>query len=438
MTRDSSPKDLLPHLQDLLKLARGAGASGVELLHTRIVERRMTSSGASASPIEAQEEDVLNGRLFVETGASATFSINANLKGRHPASIEKAIARAKKSSPNPGAGPYERMDINQRGLGLHDPRYATIGQEALDELVEINQSGLETPHSLSYTDRFMNRFFISSTGYHASSTSTFYKLRLQNQVAKWGLPMEELACGRAFSHVGSIPFGRLLDSRIQGLSETGNAPSGPLPLVLPTRVVAWLLNELAPIFAVREAESKHRFLRKLPGGVLGTRILHVVDDPVAPGGVRTRPFDDRGIAPIAVPVIREGVVGNYFLDPKTARSRDIRPTGHFWNGKIRASNLVLRPGNRSRTQMLTEVPLSLELDHLNGQLDLKTGHLDAWGPALILDKGKPVGAVKKIHLNFPISELFSAFKEVASNQLRSHAVDSATVLTLPLDVTTSA
>ena len=92
MTRDSSPKDLLPHLQDLLKLARGAGASGVELLHTRIVERRMTSSGASASPIEAQEEDVLNGRLFVETGASATFSINANLKGRHPASIEKAIA----------------------------------------------------------------------------------------------------------------------------------------------------------------------------------------------------------------------------------------------------------------------------------------------------------------------------------------------------------
>ena len=98
----------------------------------------------------------------------------------------------------------------------------------------------------------------------------------------------------------------------------------------------------------------------------------------------------------------------------------------------------MRPGNRSRTQMLTEVPSALELDSLQGELNLKTGHINAFGPALILEKGKPVGAVSKVQLDLPLPELFMAFKEVASNQLRCSAVDSATVLTQPLKVNVEA
>ena len=307
-------------------------------------------------------------------------------------------------------------------------------QVVKEELVEINASTGKIAHKIQYSDTLRTRLFISSNGFHANSTSTFYKLRLSNTIPGRNLPIEELACGRAFSHVGSIPFGRSLDARMEELSQQGKAPDSPTPLVLPTRVVAWLLNALSPLFYVREGESKHRFFNKLEGGVLGSRVLHVVDDPVAPGGVRTRAFDDRGVAPIAVPVIREGVVGNFYMDPKTARAREIRPTGHYWNGQMRASNLVMRPGNRSRTQMLTEVPLALELDSLTGDLNLKTGQLTATGPALVLEKGKSVGSVKEVRLDLPVTELFLAFKEVASNQLRCSAVDSATVLTQPLPV----
>jgi hypothetical protein len=84
--------------------------------------------------------------------------------------------------------------------------------------------------------------------------------------------------------------------------------------------------------------------------------------------------------------------------------------------------------------MLTEVPLALELDSLTGDLNLKTGQLTATGPALVLEKGKSVGSVKEVRLDLPVTELFLAFKEVASNQLRCSAVDSATVLTQPLPV----
>ena len=434
MTRDDPAKAALPHLQNLLKFALSSGASGAEFLQEGVLRREMSATGTSGSPLQQTHEDTLHGRIFVADGACATFSINATLLGRHEASIEKAIARANRANANPGAGPCERFDIQERGLGLLDPRYASIDDEALEELLELNQSEGPRPHQLHYTDTHRSRFFLSSSGYHASSTSTFYKLRLSNEIPDRNLSVEELACGRAFSHVGSIPFGRTLDARIADLSQPGSVPSQPIALVLPTRVIAWILNALSPLFDVRQGESKHRFFSKLENGVLGSKILHVVDDPVATGGVRTRAFDDRGVAPIAVPVIREGVIGNFFMDPKTARERDIRPTGHYWAGQMRASNLVMRPGNRSRTQMLTEVADALELDSLTGELNLKTGHLKAHGPALVLEKGKAIGAVRKVQLDLAVSELFQSFKEVASNQLRSSAVDSATVLTHPLEV----
>jgi hypothetical protein len=88
--------------------------------------------------------------------------------------------------------------------------------------------------------------------------------------------------------------------------------------------------------------------------------------------------------------------------------------------------------------MLSEVPLALELDHLQGRIDLKTGQIDAQGPALVLEKGKPCGAVRSVSLQMPIASLLGAVKEIASNQMRYGAVDSATVLTEALDISIKA
>jgi predicted Zn-dependent protease len=435
MSQDFTPQDLLPSLNKLIRLARKQGASGIELLHTTLVERQFKATGTQKGPLNRNESRILSGKVYMENGANASFSINADLSGRHPASVEKAVIRAQKAKPDPLAGPAERMDIAERGMGLKDPRYERIDDEALNDLIAINQAGPDVPpHRLNYTDRRLQRFFVSSRETYANSVSTFYKLRLSNTIPGTSTPLHILACGRAFSHVGSIPFGRGLESRMTALSMPCATPTGPIPLVLPTRVMAWLLEQLAPAFDVRSMKGKSNFLSGLPDGILGTRAVHIVDDPAMVGGVRTRAFDDQGVPPMAVPIVSEGRVGNAYFSVEAARSEDVRPTGHFWAGKIRHSNLILRSGNRSRTQMLTEVPLAVEIDHLRGELNLKTGHLTASGPALVLEKGKPQGAVRSVEIDMPLQALLCAVKEIASNQLRHGAVDSATVLTEPLDV----
>jgi len=438
MSKDTAQKDLLPSLNQLVTLARSRGASGIELLHTELIERRVEAHGAERRNQGESKSRVLSGTVFLENGASASFSINADLIGRHPASVEKAVVRAKKAKANPLAGPPERLDINERGLGLKDPRYPRIDDEAIDDLIEVNQASKGTstqPHSLRYMDRKLSRFYLSSRDYYAGSSSTFYKLALSNCIPGTQTPIDVVACGRAFSHVGSIPFGRELESRMLALSSpAAHLPSGPVHLVLPTRVMSWVLNSLAPAFNVELVDAKKSFVTKLENGIIGTRSVHVVDDPAATGGVRTRAFDDRGVPPVAVPIIREGRVGNWYQNVESAREKDVRPTGHTWLGKVRPSNLILRAGNRSRTQMLSEIPMSVEIDHLTGSLDLRTGHLKASGPALLLEKGKAQGSIRRVSLDMPIQTLLSAVKEIASNQLRYGAVDSATVLTEPLDV----
>lgn len=435
MSQESSPQDLLPSLNNLVRLARKQGASGIELLYTATHDRRIKAIGTKIQDQTESESRILSGRVFVGNGASASFSINADLTGRHPASVEKAVVRARKARANPYAGPIEHMDISERGMGLKDPRYTQIDTESFQDLLAINQVGEgNKAHLMEYTDRKLQRFFVSSRDFYANSSSTFYKLCLENTIPGTNTPLHHLACGRAFSHVGSIPFGREIETRMATLSNLCEAPSGPVNLVLPTRVMAWIIEALAPAFDSRYIDNDSVFLKRLPGGILGTRAIHIVDDPGTVGGVRTRAFDDQGVPPMAVPIIREGKVGNAYFSVEAARKANVRPTGHFWMNQIRPSNLVLRPGNRSRTQMLSEVPSSLEIDHLTGTLDLKTGMLNASGPALVLEKGKPQGAVRSVTLNMPIQDLLGAVKEIASNQLRYGAVDSATVVTHPLDV----
>jgi hypothetical protein len=78
--------------------------------------------------------------------------------------------------------------------------------------------------------------------------------------------------------------------------------------------------------------------------------------------------------------------------------------------------------------MLSEVPNSLEIDHFEGKLNPKTGKVKISGPALLLSKGQQNGCAGTVSIELEIWTLFAAIREVASNQERHGAVDSATVL----------
>ena len=205
-------------------------------------------------------------------------------------------------------------------------------------------------------------------------------------------------------------------------------PPGEPALILESRVLAGLLRAIAPAFSAELVERGGSFVSKAPGGKLGNARIHLIDDGGLTGAPYTLAFDDRGVPPMPIPIIREGVLGGLYHTPATARRHNARPTGHQLGGALVPSNLGFRSGNRSRTQMLGEVNLGLALDHFTGKIDLNNGTLDLRGPALVLERGQRRGAVREVRLKTTIIELFTKVIEVASDQERHDGVDCATTL----------
>ena len=226
--------------------------------------------------------------------------------------------------------------------------------------------------------------------------------------------------------MGSLPFGVGVCRRIEAFAQETRLPTEEYRICLPPRVMAVILAALAPGFSA-EAISAGRSWVAAPGNLASHRV-HLIDDGSVPGSPRTLAFDERGVPPMPMPIIREGASAGRYHTPETARVDGVRPTGHFVDGRVRRSNLILRAGNRSRTQMLGELPWAVFLDRLEGTIDPVTGQIDAAGPAHVLERGKRIGYVPSYRLVGDARKLLHSVAEISSDQERHLDVDCATTV----------
>jgi len=433
MANSSSP---LTTISDYLDDARSAGAKAAEFTCVASSGHRVEVRGGRVTNTSAPQGYRLQGWVYLADGRSASFSTESTDQQRARARIATAVQQAKSSDPDPLAGPVERYDITTRGLGTDDVRYPNIAMEDREEVALINEEtctgapGL-TSQGCVYEDRRTIRAYASSRSIQVESASTYYEVQLQARLGDRTLA--HTASARNFANVGSLPFGVDLARRLlalQGSEEVPKValPSVDLPMVMNSRVMSWLIDHIGPAFSQRAVDAGKVFLANHIGQRIASPKVHLMDDAGLHGGLRTYAFDDRGVPPMALPVIREGLQAGLYYDPEAARAKEIRSTGHVINGDLRPGNLILLAGNRSRTQMLSEVPNSICFDHIEGNLNLRTGKLDVSGPAFLLEKGRHIGVIEKVRLKTDIITLLSGVQEVASDQERYEAVDCATAL----------
>ncbi len=432
MSSKTGDHNVLPLLNKWLEAARGNGARGVELLHAASTVHSLALREGRRTIGSPVQQVRLDGAVYLEGGRASRFSLTDPTQGSVDKALTKALRSARKAPKDPLAGPVQRIGISERGLGIEDRRYGMLDDDSRPDVLSLNEdsvanhAGIELV-SIDYQDVRTVRTCTSTAENEATSTDTLYSVRVRVRDSHNGEELEAVSAARHFSHVGSLPFGAELAKRLVALREPGTAPVGPVPLVLESRVAAWILAQLAPAFASDLVANGTSFLAGRPPRLAGPRV-HLIDDPGLHGGLRTLPFDDRGVPPTPVAVIREGLQEGQYHTPETARAHDIRPTGHVRQGVLRPANLVMRPGNRSRTQMLSEVPVALSYDRLEGQLDTSTGRLHCWGPAFVLERGRPKGSLPRVELDVDVVELLLQVQEIAADQERHGHVDCATVL----------
>lgn len=411
-----------PLLLAALDVIRKGGAIAGEVLIT--ATEWLEQTGSHSAPTQGRE---------VSWSVRAWRAGGSTGVGRAPdmaSAVAAALAASASAPPDPHAGPVERQDVHSAGLGTSDRRYSTIEPGDRVELLDLAERAFEKTKEtvrltrLHYRQERTTRSWASTRGTECSETSTRFVLDGTVDVGAGGAFKQVLA-SRHFSDVASLPFGTDLRRRAEPLSRVLAGPPPDRPLVIEPRAMAELARALAPAFA---ADHTGFLARALAGRTTPLRLapplLHMTDDAGLHSGLWTVAFDDRGVTPVPLTLLREGVVGGRYHSPETARAQRAGPTGHVRDGALQPSNLVIRPGARTRNMIHAELGDVLLLDS-PPVVDLDSGRLV--GPARVLSAvaGEPTGC-HQVVFDIDIVSFLAGIVELAADQERHVGVDTST------------
>ncbi|MCB9684746.1 MAG: hypothetical protein H6738_14905 [Alphaproteobacteria bacterium] len=368
------------------------------------------------------------GRLGAATGDPATLD---TLLGR-------ALASA--SAGERGPGPTVRQTGVLGGLGILDRRLDQITDDDRVEIVvqaERDLRGVDrklTSGGFGYRERRTVRRYASSRGTTLEEASSEFEVtgRAGATIDGEQLWLDHHLASRSFATAASFPHGTDLGRRLQALGAPPVELSGPIRVVLPALAVGHLFAWLARAFGDDLlADGTPSFLAPSRDRIprLDTRI-HLQDDAGLPGGLRTASFDERGVAPVPLVLLREGVPDGLYLDPERAHQRGARPTGHAHGDGARPGNLLLRAGTRSVNACLADLGgRVLMVDDLDPTgADLRTGRYDGrvWGT--VLEGNRAVGSARALPLHGDLGEVLARVVDVCSDTDRIGHVDAPAMI----------
>jgi predicted Zn-dependent protease len=136
------------------------------------------------------------------------------------------------------------------------------------------------------------------------------------------------------------------------------AEPGDYEVVLEPAATAMLVEYLSYMgFGAKQVLDGESFLTSLTGERVAAKDITIADDVYDPLSVGIG-FDFEGVPKRTVSVIDKGHAVAPVTDLRTAPKLDLAPSGHF-SGSVEfgphASNVVLRPGVRSRDELISDV-----------------------------------------------------------------------------------
>jgi predicted Zn-dependent protease len=422
----------LSKLTDLVTQARRAGVQAAEVLYESAQGTTIKVERGHAID-RSVERDQLTIHCWLSGGRMGTAQGSL---AEATTVLEKAQHHAEQADPDPTSGPTERMRVLTSGLSTLDRRWDSVRHAERIEVISAAERGARTAdrrvraNEFTYQDERTYRAFTSSRGIELEENGTRYQMKGVAFVGEGDqlVRLEETIGARTFASAACLPFGQNLARRAIGLTRLVTPPSGPYRVVFPSLATARLFRRLATHFTPEKMRPETCFLaRSKTDQPLFHRLLHLLDDGVRPGALRTRAFDDRGVHPVPLTLIRDGHIDRLFLDSSAARAQGTRPTGHMHEGALRPSNLLIRPGTRSANAILAESGCqTLMVDVLppDFELDMQTGDLFAKVSGRLLTGSKPQGAVRNVSLRGNLIEVLSQIVDLTSNTDRHQHVDA--------------
>jgi PmbA protein len=383
-------------------------------------------------------------RVFVG-GATAIASSGDLTTAGIDTLVEDAIALARVTAPDPFGGLPDAADLATTipDLQLYDATVETIEPDAAFARCHVaeeaaraaspeitNSEGAEFgcgggQVALASTNGFSGRYSSSSFGLSAVPIATRDG---QMQRDYWYSSSRTLAALEPADAIGREAARRTL-RRLGGR----RVPTGAYPIVFDPEVAASLLRHLAGAIAGSSLYRRASYLLDKLGEPVASPEVTIVDDPLRPGGLGSRPFDGEGVASARRTIVERGVLKSYLLDTYSARRLGMRTTGHAARSAgdapgVSPTNFHLEPGPHAPEAIVASVDRGIYVTELIGfGVNTVTGDYSRGAAGLMIERGELTHPVEEITIAGNLLDMFRAITMVGTD-LRFRGATAAPTL----------
>jgi Predicted Zn-dependent proteases and their inactivated homologs len=193
-----------------------------------------------------------------------------------------------------------------------------------------------------------------------------------------------------------------------------------VPAVFAPEAGRSLLGQLAGVVSGGAVWRKSTYLAAREGTPVASPLVTVVDDPLAPRGPGSRPFDGEGLAARPNVVVSEGVLRTFLCDVYSARKLGRRSTGSAGRGlgggpHVSTSNFVLLAGKTPPAE-LERLSQGLYVTDLMGfGFNPVTGDWSQGANGFWIENGSRVHPVSEITISIDFDDLWKSIDGVGND-----------------------
>jgi len=406
----------------LVAAARRAGADQADALALRSVSLSVDVRDGAVEESQRSESDDLGLRVIVDR-KQAVVSTN-DLKGDGFDTLaQRAIAMAR-------AAPVDRF------AGLADPTLLARALPALDlldpdvpevsvlearareaEAAGLAVSGVTKSDGASATTGVAGVVLVTSTGFHGATLASRHGIAM-SAIAGEGTAMERDYDFSSTLHAADLDsaqtVGRRAGERAVKRLNPRKVTTRRVPVVFDSRVAGSLIGHLAGAANGNAIARQTSFLREKLGEKIFAAGIEIIDDPLRPRGLRSRPFDAEGIVGRRLKLVEDGMLKTWLLDCATARELNLATTGHAQRGVSStpapgASNLHLAPGDKSPNQLIGDIADGFYVTEMIGMgVNLVTGDYSRGAAGFWIENGVCTFPVSEVTIAGNLLEMFAS------------------------------
>ena len=219
-------------------------------------------------------------------------------------------------------------------------------------------------------------------------------------------------------------IGRLAGQRAAAALNPRKPPGGAVPVLYDERIARSLISHLLAAANGMAVARGASWLRErmdqqvLPAG------MDVIENPLIPRGMSSRPFDAEGVPAAARPLIHNGVLSRWVLDSATGRKLGLPTTGNARRGVAGppspgVTNIVMTQGTQSRDQLIEQMGTGLLVTSMIGSsINPTTGDYSRGASGFWIEGGEIAYPVNEITIAGRLPEMMQTL--VAANDADPH------------------